>query len=156
MGPGAGDDALIGTAEPGIGPVIDVNVTCNMLGGPARGGGEQQMLILAGDVVFDNWSLRDAGDRSTVSISGDSVVQLDSGEARVADNGTVVLDISQDAAVTIGGRLRAGDEEGVFELYIADNASLSIGQNFNIGDDGDGIVEISGGLLEVGENVSFE
>jgi hypothetical protein len=72
---------------------------------------------------------------------------------RVFDQGGFVLDLSDNGSFECTGNLRCGDSEGAYvELYARDNSSVVIGDNWNIEDDGEGLIEVSGGLLQIGNH----
>ncbi|MHC4573584.1 MAG: PASTA domain-containing protein [Planctomycetota bacterium] len=143
-------------ADPTMGPAIDFSMTVQRINGPANNTGTQKMHITTGDIVVNSWGGIN-GDKGTVYARGDATVTVQTGEMRVADEGTFVLDLSENASFEVAGALRVGDTtDGAHELYVTDNASLIIGGEYNIGDDGDGLLNITGGLVQVNGSVNWE
>ncbi|MHC4575660.1 MAG: hypothetical protein ACYS76_16330, partial [Planctomycetota bacterium] len=110
--PGPGDyaridpDYVLPPADPTMGPVVDVNVTIDRMGGPARDNGVQEMHVTAGLLRITNeWDREDGGDRGTVYISGDGAI-LREGSMRVFDQGGFVLDLSDNGSFECTGNLR--------------------------------------------------
>ncbi|MHC4344820.1 MAG: InlB B-repeat-containing protein [Planctomycetota bacterium] len=86
-----------------------------------------------------------------ISVTDNASVAIDD-QMRLADRGYCQLTLSGAAVVDVDRDLRAGDEtEGTFEFYMS-GGSLSVGGSFGIGDDGNGVMTVADGFLDVDED----
>jgi len=95
----------------------------------------------------DEWRMVDGGGAVGIFNIGGSANIAVHERVRLADDGLAVLNISGDANIVIDGDLTAGYNSGAtFEAYIS-GGSLSVGGSFQIGNDGSGVIDISGGTV---------
>jgi len=171
--PGPNDEVYI-NSPPEQGPVIDYNVTVLDISGPRYDSDSNQgMHILGGTVrINGRWEFGNRGSGTAViNIGGnnpDVTVQNEirhregkaeiyiSGAAsltcndrmRLADFGSATLDINGEPKIIIAGDLSGGyGSSGWFETRVR-GGSLTIGGSFHIGNDGSGIIDVSGGTVD--------
>jgi len=95
----------------------------------------------------DEWRMVDgSGAVGIFNISGSANITIHE-RVRLADDGLAILNISGDPNIIIDGDLTAGHNSGgTLEAYIS-GGSLNVGGDFQIGNDGSGVIDISGGTV---------
>ncbi|HUT30357.1 MAG TPA: PASTA domain-containing protein [Sedimentisphaerales bacterium] len=167
--PGPLDDAYI-NCPPEQGPAIDMDAVVGAILGPRYDSNSSQaMYVFAGNLTVNgDWRFGIGGSgTSIIHVENDAGVTVNglmlhrTGGAAIyisdnahfavneqmllADFGWAILDISGEPYVTIGGDLRAADSNtGWFEAHIS-GGSVSVGGVITVGDDGGGLIEVTGG-----------
>ena len=151
--PGEGDTAVI-NAPPWRGPVIILPLNVGDINGPL---GTQVMDVVGGTVVVhDNWNWRHGTGTGTINISGrPTITILGSGDQawRAPDNGTGIINISGDPGIYVEGEWRGADGIGTFIVNM--NGGRAECETLKWGDDGGGALNMSGGTIIVGQDMSL-
>ncbi len=124
------------------------NITINGLFSGIHSGTGILNIIDSPTITSNNeWRLVDSNDAVGIfNISGSANITVHE-RVRLADDGLAVLNISGEPSITIDGDLTGGyNSGGRLEAYIS-GGSLSVGGSFQIGEDGSGIIDINGGVV---------
>ena len=135
-----------GTGTVNISGSADVTIS-EVFGGIYGGTGILNVSNSATITSNDEWHMVDGSGAVGIFNIGDSANITVHERVRLADDGLAILNISGDPNITIDGDLTAGyNSGGTLEAYIS-GGSLDVGGSFQIGNDGSGLIDISGGTV---------
>jgi len=140
-------------------PVIDCDVDVGYMKGPRYDSDSDQSLdIESGTIWFWCWRMGAGGSgASIVNITGgDVTVWSDNDWAiRAADSGSLYWNQSGGTVTLPNHRFRTGDGSSYSEFNISGSAILSIGDEWKWGDEGDVLMNMSGGSIDIGGHWSM-
>ena len=139
-------DSGSGTGTINIGGSVDITIN-ECFGGIYSGTGILNISDSPTITSNDEWRMVDGNSAVGIfNISGNPNITIHE-RVRLADDGLAVLNISGDPNIIIDGDLTAGyNSGGTLEAYIS-GGSLNVGGSFQIGNDGSGLIDISGGTV---------
>jgi hypothetical protein len=154
--PGEYDWAYIDPVTPRD-PVIDCDVNVGYVQGPRYASNDDQSLdIETGTIVFQGWRFGTSGGGSAIinMTGGTLTVQERAGEnwaIRAADSGIVIWNQSGGSVTCPDSRMRVGDNGGTYtEFNISGDAGLSMYGEWKWGDEGDVVLNMNGGSIDIG------
>jgi len=163
--PGSSDTATIDQVDaelqvhsPNEGPIagIGCNVTVDSIEGPNPAFGNTQVMDINTDGTFHvkgDWSWRPGTGTGIININGSPTVNIDGGW-RGTDDGVSIINISGNPNIIVGGGVRAADASGSFYFNMS-GGFVSMDSEFVIGDNGGGEINMSGGIIDVNENMDM-
>ncbi|MHC4424246.1 MAG: hypothetical protein ACYSWR_06210, partial [Planctomycetota bacterium] len=159
--PDSGDTALINWKSPERGPIIGIG--CNADVSTIQG--QVMDINTDGTVEVGGWSwgydLEEAAiGTAIININGSPWIAID-GTWRATDNGTSILNIDGDPCITVDGDVRGADMSGYLYVNMS-GGYFEIGEigsenggEFLIGDNGGGEINMSGGTMNIRDDLNM-
>jgi beta-lactam-binding protein with PASTA domain len=153
-GPCASDTAIIriglDPVPPGEdppGPIVDTDIDICRIYGPAHEAtGQQTLFVIQGAnlMVCHEWeSHPEPPGIGTIIIGNEATVSI-LGRHRLADHGTIIEEVSDNADVYIGDYMKGGDSSDGRLEFTMTGGSYHVDDIMMIGDDGSGFFDLSG------------